>query len=307
MVLFAIVIRCLEKNWENRPFIFEILEHPFFTELTGSTGTDHHVIRQPQPLLFAFVLIVFGLFQYTTELKFLINRVTKAPKVKPYEEVAIVKGCMKKFNETPEKMYVEDLAALEKLTEDTILEELKNRFEKGYTYTFVGDVLLSLNSNDMPKEFPRSVNYSFSEFLNLKINYFIFLSQFHNKYVCKSRSENAPHIFSVADSAYQDMLHHEESQQIIVAGESYSGKTTNIKHAVRHLCILGEGNKGVKERVSESMEVIHMIVNSGTPLNSNSTRCVLQTQLTFGGSGKLSGALFWVLLLEKLRVSSTDM
>lgn len=35
--------RCLEKNADNRPFMMELLEHPFFTNLVGPTGTDHHV------------------------------------------------------------------------------------------------------------------------------------------------------------------------------------------------------------------------------------------------------------------------
>lgn len=35
--------RCLEKNADNRPFMMELLEHPFFTSLVGPTGTDHHV------------------------------------------------------------------------------------------------------------------------------------------------------------------------------------------------------------------------------------------------------------------------
>lgn len=125
--------------------------------------------------------------------------------------------------------------------------------------------------------------------------------------MCKSRSENAPHILSVADSAFQDMLHHEEAQHIIFAGESYSGKTTNLRHAIKHLIILGEGNKNCGERVNKALKVVHALVNAGTPVNPDSTRCALQTQLTFGQTGKLSGAIFWVYLLEKLRVSTTDM
>lgn len=127
----------------------------------------------------------------------------------------------------------------------------------------------------------------------------------HNKYNCKSRSDNAPHIFAVADSAFQDMLHHEEPQHILFAGESYSGKTTQMRHALEHLCFLGETN--CSERVRKSLKVIHALVNAGTPVNPDSTRCALQTQLTFGTSGKLSGAIYSVFLLEKLRVSSTDM
>lgn len=125
--------------------------------------------------------------------------------------------------------------------------------------------------------------------------------------MCKSRSENAPHIFSVADSAYQDMLHHEEVQHVIFAGESYSGKTTNAKLVLDHLFILGEGNKGVSDRLRQAKKVVNVLVNAGTPLNPDSTRCALETQVTFGSTGKLSGAIFWVYLLEKLRVSTTDM
>lgn len=125
--------------------------------------------------------------------------------------------------------------------------------------------------------------------------------------MCKSRSENAPHILSVADSAYQDMLHHEEPQQIIFAGESYSGKTTNQRHIIRHLLVLGEGNKGVGDRLLAASQVMDALINAGTPLNPDSTRCALQTQLTFGSTGKLSGVIYWVHLLEKLRVSTTDM
>lgn len=44
-VYFQIIFdfRCLEKNPDNRPFMVELLEHPFFTELMGPNGSDHHV------------------------------------------------------------------------------------------------------------------------------------------------------------------------------------------------------------------------------------------------------------------------
>lgn len=103
------------------------------------------------------------------------------------------------------------------------------------------------------------------------------------------------------------MLHHEEPQHIFLAGESFSGKTTNVKNAIRHLTILGEGNKGIGERIMKGVEVLHSMVNGGTPLNPNSTRCVMETQMTFGSTGKLSGAIFWINLLEKMRVPTTDM
>lgn len=59
------------------------------------------------------------------------------------------------------------------------------------------------------------------------------------KYQFRSRSDNEPHIYCVADSAYQDMLHHDEPQHIVLAGETMSGKTTQYLHLINHLLFLG--------------------------------------------------------------------
>lgn len=69
-----------------------------------------------------------------------------------------MEGCIKKYDETPEKMLVEDLCALDKLSEEKISDILKQRLERGDSYSFIGDVLISLNSNEMPSEYPRSVS-----------------------------------------------------------------------------------------------------------------------------------------------------
>lgn len=123
----------------------------------------------------------------------------------------------------------------------------------------------------------------------------------------KSRSDNAPHIFAVADNAYQQMMHHEEQQYILFSGESYSGKTTNMRLSFDHFIKMGEGNAGVANRVSNALLAINALTHAGTPLNNDSTRSIMHTQMTFGNTGKLSGAIFMVYLLEKTRVSSTDM
>lgn len=47
----------------------------------------------------------------------------------------------------PETMQVEDLAALEYLTEDNVLCELQVKYQKGSFMSFIGDVLLILNPN----------------------------------------------------------------------------------------------------------------------------------------------------------------
>lgn len=111
----------------------------------------------------------------------------------------------------------------------------------------------------------------------------------------------------MADSAYQDAFHHDQPQYIVFSGESYSGKTTNMLQAMKHLIYLGQNKDASGERIEKSMKILQALTSASTPINQNSTRCILQTQMTYGKSGKISGAIFWLYQLEKWRVSSTDM
>lgn len=74
------------------------------------------------------------------------------------EEFKLIKGALKAADNKTEKMFVEDLAALETVSEETILEELIQRYKSGSTYTFVGDVLISMNANQPPPEYVRGVS-----------------------------------------------------------------------------------------------------------------------------------------------------
>ncbi|XP_043670504.1 neither inactivation nor afterpotential protein C isoform X3 [Vespula pensylvanica] len=256
------ISECLEKNPDNRPFMAEIIEHPFLAELPEND------------------------YLLTQEIKALAMDVLEKGKAGRQPEAIVRKNLLKTHQTNPpEAMFTEDLAALEVLTEDAILDELQDRLQQGHFHTFVGDVLLILNPNE---------------------RYDIYGAQDHTKYQCKSRSDNAPHVYSVADSAYQDVLHNEEPQHILFAGESNSGKTTNMLHAIEHLMFLGKSLQDTGARLMKALKVIHVFSNAATPLNPNSTRCVLQTQTTYGSSGKASGAIFWLYQLEKWRVSTRD-
>ncbi|XP_015118625.1 neither inactivation nor afterpotential protein C [Diachasma alloeum] len=256
------ISECLEKNPENRPVMAEMLMHPFLAELPEN---DYHL---------------------TQELKALSMGVRERKPVPRPPEVMVRNGFLKRDQERPaEAMLHEDLAALETLTEDTILDELHERLRRGHFQTFVGDILVILNPNEIQD---------------------IYGNDYHEKYNFKSRSENSPHIYSVADSAYQDVLHHEEPQHVLFAGESNSGKTTNALHLIKHLMYLGKSATDIGVRVFKAIDLIHSFSHAATPLNTNSTRCVLQIQTTFGSTGKASGAIFWLYQLEKWRVSTKD-
>ncbi|XP_076658179.1 STKc_myosinIII_N_like and MYSc_Myo21 domain-containing protein ninaC isoform X5 [Halictus rubicundus] len=256
------IAECLEKNPDNRPFMPEIFEHPFLSELP-----DNDYLK-------------------AQELKVMMMDACPKGKLERRAEVLVQRGFLKTHQTDPlEPMFMEDVAALESLTEDTILDELHERLRQGYFHNFVGDILLILNPNEQQD---------------------IYGSDYHTKYQFKSRSDNAPHIYSVADSAYQDVLHNEEAQNVLLAGESNSGKTTNMLHLIRHLMYLGKSLQDVGSRVFRAIKVIHAFSNAATPLNPNSTRCILQMQATFGSSGKASGGIFWLYQLEKWRVSTRD-
>ncbi|XP_031771312.1 neither inactivation nor afterpotential protein C [Apis florea] len=256
------ISECLEKNPENRPFMGEIIEHPFLAELPDND------------------------FLLTKEIKILMMDACEKGKQERKLEILVRKGFLKTHQTDPlEPMFMEDLAALETLTEDAILDELHERLRQGYYHSFIGDILLILNPNEQQD---------------------IYGSDFHTKYQFKSRSDNAPHIYSVADSAYQDVMHNNEAQHILLAGESNSGKTTNMMHLIRHLMYLGKSLQDIGGRFIKAIKMIQAFSNAATPLNPNSTRCLLQVQTTYGTSGKASGGIFWLYQLEKWRVSTRD-
>ncbi|XP_050526951.1 neither inactivation nor afterpotential protein C [Daktulosphaira vitifoliae] len=204
-------------------------------------------------------------------------------------EVRIIKnGYLKTGRTEPARpMHFEDLAALKEVSEESVLRELQNRHSNGQNYTFVGDVLLYLNPN---------VDNVTCEKKN------------HYRYQNKCRSDNEPHIFSVADAAYQDMLHHEQPQCIIMAGETKSGKTFNYSKLIEHLIFLGEQSHGkvnqIGLKIKSAIDVIQSFGNAANKYHMNSTRYVNHTQVTYSSTGKLSGAIFFVYQLEKWRVTN---
>lgn len=49
------------------------------------------------------------------------------------------------------------------------------------------------------------------------------------------REDTAPHIYSVAQTAYRYLLTTRQDQSIVLLGKSGSGKTTNCQHLVQYL------------------------------------------------------------------------
>ncbi|KAA0202003.1 hypothetical protein HAZT_HAZT009678, partial [Hyalella azteca] len=152
----------------------------------------------------------------------------------PYES-QIIRDYFKRFlhTETKEKEHP-DLCQLSNLTEETLLQNLKVRFENGLIYTYVGSILISVNP------------FKYYPIYNPK---YVKIYQNHRM------GELPPHIFAIADSAYHSMVKQRKNQCIVISGESGSGKTESTLFLLHHLTMLsqkGSHGSGVEQTILSS-------------------------------------------------------
>ncbi|CAG5119104.1 unnamed protein product, partial [Candidula unifasciata] len=179
---------------------------------------------------------------------------------------------------------VEDLATLANLDETILLEEIKERYLKNNIYTYVGDILIAVNP-----------------FKDIGIYEKHFSAQYHNV----KRSAHPPHIFAVADAAYQALLGHggrpPGNQCILISGESGAGKTESTKLIIKQLVDLCRGNTQLEQQILQVNPLLEAFGNAQTNLNDNSSRFGKYIQLRYRNS-QLVGAKISEYLLEKSRV-----
>ena len=130
-----------------------------------------------------------------------------------------------------EKEPVADLCLVNDLSEQSMLAALRTRFEQyNDIYTYVGSFLIAINP------------------------YFLFPMynpKYTHMYQGKRLGELPPHIFAIADDAYNSMLNDGIDQTVIISGESGSGKTESTKFLLHHMMSLSS-----KLDDSSSLELI---------------------------------------------------
>ncbi|CAN8011626.1 unnamed protein product, partial [Ixodes pacificus] len=179
-----------------------------------------------------------------------------------------------------------DLCQLPDLTEQTLLENLKARFERGHIYTYVGSILIAVN----PFKF-----------------YPIYNPKYVGLYQNQRLGDLPPHIFAVADAAYHAMLRSRASQCVVISGESGSGKTESTNLLLHHLTALsqkGSYGRGVEQTILSAGPVLEAFGNAKTKHNNNSSRFGKFIQVNYRENGMVHGALVQKYLLEKSRIVS---
>uniref|UniRef100_A0A803W4E8 Myosin heavy chain 7B n=1 Tax=Ficedula albicollis TaxID=59894 RepID=A0A803W4E8_FICAL len=187
---------------------------------------------------------------------------------------------------------IEDMAMLTHLNEASVLHNLKRRYSHWMIYTYSGLFCVTINPY---KWLP------------------VYTAPVVAAYKGKRRSEAPPHIYSIADNAYNDMLRNRENQSMLITGESGAGKTVNTKRVIQYFAIvaaLGDtpgkklqgapGTGTLEDQIIEANPAMEAFGNAKTIRNDNSSRFVR------GGTGVLCGldaqGVALVDLLEKSRV-----
>ncbi|ELU11296.1 hypothetical protein CAPTEDRAFT_226099 [Capitella teleta] len=177
---------------------------------------------------------------------------------------------------------VDDLATLENLEEDVIVDQLAERYERSEVYTFMGDILLAVNP-----------------FTPLKI----YTNQHSKLYRNCCKADNPPHIFAIADQCYQSLVHNRHNQCIVISGESGAGKTQSANYIIQQLTQLGRAaNRTLENRILQVNPLVEAFGNARTVINDNSSRFGKYLEMTFTGNGKVTGSRLSEYLLEKSRV-----
>ncbi|KAK6729445.1 hypothetical protein RB195_006476 [Necator americanus] len=179
---------------------------------------------------------------------------------------------------------VEDMVLLSKLTEQAIADNLKKRLHGNSIFTYIGPVLISVNPF---KQMP------------------YFTEKDMDQYQGAAQYENPPHIYALADNMYRNMLIDNESQCVIISGESGAGKTVAAKYIMSYISrISGGGPKvqHVKDVILQSNPLLEAFGNSATVRNWNSSRFGKYVQISFGRGGEPIGGKVTNFLLEKSRV-----
>ncbi|XP_068568631.1 unconventional myosin-XVIIIa isoform X1 [Cebidichthys violaceus] len=178
----------------------------------------------------------------------------------------------------------EDLASLLYLNESSVMHCLRQRYGGNLIHTYAGTNMVVINPLSTPSMYSEKVMHMFKG--------------------CR-REDSAPHIYSVAQSAYRNLLTTRQDQSIVLMGKSGSGKTTNCQHLVQYLVSIA-GSTG-KIFSAEKWQAVYTILeafgNSSTSMNTNASRFSHVVSLDFDQAGQVASASIQTMLLEKLRVS----
>ena len=184
---------------------------------------------------------------------------------------------------------VDDMTQLSYLNEPGVLHNLKDRYSLDSIYTYTGSILIAVNPF-----YP--VSHLYGE---------------HMMYSYRDRllGELSPHVYAIAEEAFRQMSQYNQSQSVLISGESGAGKTETSKLIMNYLAFVGghsketkTSEKTVEQQVLESNPILEAFGNAKTVRNNNSSRFGKYMEIQFDSKLRISGAAIRTYLLERSRV-----
>ncbi|KAB8437438.1 hypothetical protein FH972_025116 [Carpinus fangiana] len=186
---------------------------------------------------------------------------------------------------------VSDMAELTHLNEASVVHNLDTRYQSDLIYTYSGLFLVAVNPYcPLP----------------------IYTRDYINMYRGRAREDTAPHIYSIADEAFRNLVEERENQSILVTGESGAGKTENTKKVIQYLAAVATTDSparstkqplsNLSQQILRANPILESFGNAQTVRNNNSSRFGKFIRIEFTRSGQIAGAFIDWYLLEKSRV-----
>ncbi|CAE6387272.1 unnamed protein product [Rhizoctonia solani] len=180
---------------------------------------------------------------------------------------------------------VSDMTLLTTISNDSVNDNLEKRWKNGEIYTYIGQVLISVNP-----------------FRDLGI----YTEAVLESYKGKNRLEMPPHVFAIAESSYYNMKSYKENQCVIISGESGAGKTEAAKRIMQYIAAVSGGQDSsiteIKEMVLATNPLLESFGCAKTLRNDNSSRHGKYLEIMFNSNAEPIGAQITNYLLEKGRV-----